>query len=46
MDHQADAGELDLAIVIRPPFALQSDLRWTTLESEPFRLICALHHPR
>lgn len=36
---QVDAGELDLAIVIRPPFALQSDLRWTTLESEPFRLL-------
>ena len=36
---QVDAGELDLAIVIRPPFALQSDLRWTTLVSEPFRLI-------
>lgn len=37
--NQVDAGELDLALVIRPPFALQSDLRWTTLQSEPFRLI-------
>ncbi|SDR61603.1 LysR substrate-binding domain-containing protein [Paraburkholderia tuberum] len=34
-----DAGEIDLAVVIRPPFSLQKDLRWTTLVSEPFRLI-------
>lgn len=33
------AGEIDMAAVIRPPFALQSDLRWTTLAREPFRLI-------
>jgi DNA-binding transcriptional LysR family regulator len=34
-----DAGEIDMAAVIRPPFSLQSDLRWTTLAQEPFRLI-------
>ena len=34
-----DAGEIDMALIIRPPFALQSDLRWTTLAREPFRLI-------
>jgi len=34
-----DAGKIDLAVIIRPPFSLQSDLRWTTLVSEPFRLI-------
>ena len=34
-----DAGEIDLALVIRPPFSLQSDLRWTTLAHEPFRLL-------
>jgi DNA-binding transcriptional LysR family regulator len=34
-----DAGEIDMAAVIRPPFSLHSDLRWTTLASEPFRLI-------
>jgi DNA-binding transcriptional LysR family regulator len=34
-----DAGEIDMATVIRPPFSLQSDLRWTTLAREPFRLI-------
>ncbi|MEM5339196.1 LysR family transcriptional regulator [Paraburkholderia azotifigens] len=34
-----DAGELDIAAIIRPPFSFQSDLRWTTLAQEPFRLI-------
>jgi DNA-binding transcriptional LysR family regulator len=34
-----DAGEIDMAMIIRPPFALQSDLRWTTLAREPFRLV-------
>lgn len=34
-----DAGEIDFAILIRPPFELQADLRWTTLSREPFRLI-------
>jgi DNA-binding transcriptional LysR family regulator len=34
-----DAGEIELAAVIRPPFTLQSELRWTTLVREPFRLI-------
>lgn len=34
-----DAGKLDLAIAIRPPFALQGDLHWTTLASEPYRLL-------
>ena len=34
-----DAGKIDMAVVIRPPFSLQSDLRWTTLAEEPFRLL-------
>lgn len=34
-----DVGEIDMAVVIRPPFSLQSDLRWTTLALEPYRLI-------
>lgn len=34
-----DAGEVDVAALIRPPFSLQSDLRWTTLAQEPYRLI-------
>ena len=34
-----DTGEIDMAVIIRPPFSLQSDLRWTTLALEPYRLI-------
>ena len=34
-----DAREIDIALIIRPPFELQSDLQWTTLASEPYRLI-------
>lgn len=37
--NRVDAGEVDLAVLIRPPFALQADLRWTTLAREPFRLL-------
>src|SRR6058998_1922363 len=41
--NQVDAGEIDMAAIIRPPFALQSDLRWTTLVHEPFRLLLPRH---
>jgi DNA-binding transcriptional LysR family regulator len=34
-----DAGEIEMALIIRPPFALQGDLHWTTLAHEPFRLV-------
>lgn len=34
-----DAGNLDMAVIIRPPFSLQSDLRWTLLAREPYRLL-------
>lgn len=34
-----DAGEIDIAIVIRPPFSMHSDMRWTSLAQEPYRLI-------
>lgn len=37
--NQVDAGELDMAAIIRPSFSLHSDLRWTPLAHEPFRLI-------
>lgn len=37
--NMVDAGEIDMAALIRPPFSMQSDLRWTTLAREPFRLI-------
>jgi DNA-binding transcriptional LysR family regulator len=38
-----DAGELDMAVIIRPNFSLQSDLRWTRLAREPFRLLVPRH---
>lgn len=41
--NQVDAGELDMAVIIRPPFSLHSDLRWTPLAHEPFRLIVPRH---
>lgn len=36
---QLDAGELDVAILIRPPFALPKELHCQALASEPFVLI-------
>lgn len=39
--NMVDSGELDLAAIIKPPFSLPSELRWTTLASEPFELIAA-----
>ncbi len=38
-----DAGELDVAAIIRPPFSLQRNLRWTALSREPFRLLVPRH---
>ena len=38
-----DAGEIDMAAIIRPPFSLHGDLRWTTLAHEPFRLLVPQH---
>ncbi|NML47517.1 LysR family transcriptional regulator [Ramlibacter sp. G-1-2-2] len=34
-----DAREVEMALVIRPPFALQRELEWTTLAKEPYRLL-------
>ncbi|CBJ39727.1 putative transcriptional regulators, LysR family (plasmid) [Ralstonia solanacearum CMR15] len=34
-----DAGEIDLAVLIRPPFAVPADLAWRTLVAEPFVLL-------
>uniref|UniRef100_UPI0017A339A4 LysR family transcriptional regulator n=1 Tax=Ramlibacter sp. TaxID=1917967 RepID=UPI0017A339A4 len=36
---RVDTGEIEVAAIIRPPFPLHSDLRWTTLAREPFRLL-------
>ncbi len=36
---QVDSGELDLAVMIRPPFELPLELTWQTLRREPVRLL-------
>lgn len=36
---QVDSGEVDLAVMIKPPFALPSDLQWRVLFIEPFVLL-------
>ncbi|KRB18087.1 LysR substrate-binding domain-containing protein [Rhizobacter sp. Root16D2] len=38
-----DAGEIDMAAIIRPPFSLHRDLSWNTLAHEPFRLLVPRH---
>ncbi|QJW54820.1 HTH-type transcriptional regulator YofA [Serratia plymuthica] len=34
-----DAGEIDMAAVLKPPFALPTGLQWSALAHEPFHLI-------
>jgi DNA-binding transcriptional LysR family regulator len=41
--NQVDAGEIEIAALIQPPFALPNDLRWITLAREPFRLLVPRH---
>lgn len=36
---QVDSGELDMAIMIRPPFAILPELTWHTLLAEPYVLM-------
>jgi DNA-binding transcriptional LysR family regulator len=36
---QVDSGEVDAAVIIRPPFALPSELKWHMLSAEPFVLL-------
>lgn len=45
---QVDAGEIDIAVMIKPPFALPSDLQWRVLFLEPFVLLAPhkLRHRR
>lgn len=38
---QVDSGELDMAVIIKPRFALPSDLQWHLLLSEPFVLLAS-----
>jgi DNA-binding transcriptional LysR family regulator len=41
--NQVDAGDIAMAAIIRPPFSLHGDLRWSTLAHEPFRLLVPRH---
>lgn len=41
---QVDSGEVDIAVMIKPPFALPSDLQWRALLSEPFVLLAQQKH--
>ena len=34
-----DAGEMDMAVIIRPPFSLPAELQWRTLAVEPYVLL-------
>lgn len=36
---QVDSGEMDVVVLIRPPFGLPPDLTWHTLRREPYVLI-------
>jgi DNA-binding transcriptional LysR family regulator len=36
---QVDAGEIDMAVMVRPPFGLQGELNWYSLVHEPFVLL-------
>ncbi|MBP0628520.1 LysR family transcriptional regulator [Cupriavidus sp. AcVe19-1a] len=41
---QVDSGEIDIAVMIKPPFALPSDLQWRSLLAEPFVLLAPRAH--
>lgn len=43
---QVDSGELDIAVMIKPPFALPSDLQWRMLLAEPFVLLVPEAHKK
>ncbi|WP_019936983.1 LysR family transcriptional regulator [Bordetella sp. FB-8] len=43
---QVDAGEIDLAVMIRPSFALPAELSWQPLVREPMVLAAPRHAPR
>lgn len=38
---QVDAAEMDVAIIIKPPFALPAELMWRTVLTEPFVLLAS-----
>jgi len=43
---QADSGEVDMAVIIKPRFTLPADLHWRLLLSEPFFLLAPETHQR
>lgn len=40
-----DAGDMDLAVMVRPPYTLPPDITWHTLLHEAFVLIAPTHFP-
>ncbi|MES2974140.1 MAG: LysR family transcriptional regulator [Pseudomonadota bacterium] len=36
---QVDCGEIDMALMLRPPFALPRELRWHHLSTDPYYLV-------
>lgn len=42
---QVDTGDMDVAVMVRPPYTLPPDITWHTLLHEPFVLIASDHHP-
>ncbi len=36
---QVDAGEMDMAVIIRPPFSLPAEMQWRPLVAEPYVLL-------
>jgi DNA-binding transcriptional LysR family regulator len=42
---QVDAGELDLAVITRPPYGLPPDLDWQTMSSERYVLVVPQSRP-
>lgn len=43
---QLDTGALDAALVIRPPFGVDPQMRWQPLVQEPYALLVPQHLPR
>jgi DNA-binding transcriptional LysR family regulator len=43
---QVDAGEMDMAVIIRPPFSLPSEMQWRPLVAEPFVLLAPASRKR
>lgn len=41
-----DAGHIDVALMIRPPFGMPPDMAWQTLVQEPYVLVAPLSAPR